>query len=64
MFCVMQTSDTEPMLLHIAVAAKRLGLSQHQVRHLVNDGTLPHQKVANRTYIPVRAIEEYVGAAS
>lgn len=61
MVTVMLTSDSGPLLIHIGVAATRLGLSQYQVRRLVKTDVLPSTTIGNRVYIPETALDEYVG---
>lgn len=54
-------------LIHIRLVAERLGLSEYQMRGLVERGVLPSTKVGNRTYIPTTAVDAYlesIGAAS
>lgn len=56
-----------PELIHILEVARRLGLSEFQMKGLVEKGTFPHTKIGRRTYIPARAVAEYldsIGAAS
>ena len=57
---VMQTSNRGPLLIHIGAAARRLGLSQYQVRGLVRSDTLPSTTIGNRVYIPETALDDYV----
>lgn len=53
-------SESEPLLLHVRATAEEMGLSPYQVRNLVKAGTLPHERIGNRTYIPASAVREYV----
>jgi excisionase family DNA binding protein len=56
----MPNQQGDALLLHLPDAAEKLGLSAYQTRNLVKAGTLPSQRLGNRTYVPVAAIEEYV----
>jgi hypothetical protein len=53
-------SPPEPKLAHISDAADRLGLSRWQTRKLIEAGALRAEKIANRTYVAVESINEYV----
>lgn len=50
----------QPLLDHVSIAAEKLGLSEYQVRKLVDKGLLPGQKIGGRLYIPAKSIREYV----
>lgn len=52
---------TEPLLLSIPEAAKRLGIGQDSVRELVKCGRIASVKVGTRNRkVPAVALEEYV----
>lgn len=53
--------DTPP-LLHIGVVAERLGLSVHQVKHLIDDGRLVAERIGARTYVPTGSLTTYVAS--
>lgn len=58
-----------PLLLSIKRTASLLGLSEWQVRGLVEEGTLPATRVPptgpkRRIYIPAAAVSEYVASIS
>lgn len=47
-------------LIHISVAAKQLGLSEYQMRGLVEKGEIPATRIGNRTYLLERSLSEYL----
>lgn len=53
-------TDEEPLLFSAKLAAKALGISEMQVKHLVEDGRLPATRIKNRMFIPSASIREYV----
>lgn len=57
---VVQTE--QPLLVHISVVAKQLGLSVYQVKRLIEAGRLPSEPVGVRIYIPAEAVREYAAA--
>ena len=50
----------EGELVHISIAATQLGLSEYQMKGLVEKGVLPATKIGRRTYLLQRAINEYL----
>ncbi|WP_310962103.1 helix-turn-helix domain-containing protein [Nocardioides terrisoli] len=54
------TADEAPLLLSPKLVAKSLGISEMQVKHLVDGGQLPSTRIKNRTYIPAESVREYV----
>lgn len=52
--------NTEPMLIKIKDAAVLLGISEWQVRRLIEAGELPSTRISNRLYLPLAAIKGYV----
>lgn len=57
--------DNGGALIHISVAAKQLGLSEYQMRGLVEKGEIPSTLVGNRTYLLQRSVDAYLdGIAS
>jgi excisionase family DNA binding protein len=60
-------TDAQAELVHISEVAKQLGLSEYQTRGLVEKGEIAATRIGNRTYIPARAVTEYlesIGRAS
>lgn len=55
-------TEIDPKLVHISEVAKLLGLSEYQTKGLVEKGKLPGEKIGNRTYIPARAVVDYIEA--
>jgi excisionase family DNA binding protein len=50
----------EDKLLRVNVAARRLGLSERQVRRLINAGRLPAVRQGERqTRVPAQAVENF-----
>jgi hypothetical protein len=60
----MGVEDSGPLLLSLKLVAERLGLSEWQVRGLIDDGTLPAERIKNRIYVPAGSVVEYVEAIS
>lgn len=56
----MTKRDTGGRLIHISVAAEQLGLSEYQMRGLVEKGEIPSTKVGRRTYLLQRSVDEYL----
>lgn len=54
------STEQAPLLLSAKLAAKALGISEMQVKHLVDDQVLPATRIKNRTYIPSESVREYV----
>lgn len=55
---------SEPMLISIAEASKRLGVSAARVYELVRTGELKSVPVGSRNRkVPVKALEEYIETA-
>lgn len=62
-------TEDGPLLLSIKHVASLLGLSEWQVRGLVNEGSLPATRVPptgpkRRMYIPAASVAEYVAGIS
>jgi excisionase family DNA binding protein len=47
------------LFVHIAEAARDLGLSELKVRQLIASGRLPVEPIGKRTYIPAAAVKAY-----
>lgn len=56
----MNAAADGPLLLHIREAAKVLGISQSQLRKVVDAERIRNERIANRIYIPEAAIAEYI----
>ena len=57
------TSSAAGELIHISTVARDLGLSEYQMKGLVERGEIAATKVGRRTYILRRAVEEYLEKA-
>ena len=56
--------DEERMTLSIEEAAARLGISRALAYELVRRGELPRLRLGRRIVIPLKALEEFVDAAT
>ena len=56
--------DEERMTLSIEEAAVRLGISRALAYELVRRGELPRLRLGRRIVIPLKALEEFVDAAT
>lgn len=56
----MPNASKDAELVHISAVQARLGLSEYQVRGLVEAGDLPATKVGRRTYILTSAVDDYL----
>lgn len=56
----MVNTDAPGELLHISLVQARLGLSEYQVKGLVERGDLPSTKIGRRTYIPTDAVDKFL----
>lgn len=50
----------QPLLLSAKLAASLLGVTDRQLRHLVDDGQLPDVRIKNRMFIPSASVHEFV----
>ena len=57
-------ADEERMTLSIEEAAVRLGISRALAYELVRRGELPRLRLGRRIVIPLKALEEFVEAAT
>jgi excisionase family DNA binding protein len=56
----MRTEEIEPMLITIKKASETIGLSERQVRHLLDERRLRFVKIGARIMIPREALAEFV----
>lgn len=49
-----------PLLLSAKIAARVLGVTDMQLRHLVAEGRLPDVRIKNRMFIPSASVHEFV----
>jgi len=49
----------QPLLISVAEAAARVGLSRGGVYSLIQAGQFPHKRVGGRLLVPVQALEEW-----
>jgi excisionase family DNA binding protein len=55
-----EAQEPQPLLLSAKLAASLLGITDRQLRHLVDDGQLPDVRIKNRTFIPSASVREFV----
>lgn len=53
-------TDTQAELIHILEVGRQLGLTEYQMRGLVERGEIAATKVGKKTYIPARAVTDYL----
>lgn len=56
----MANKNADGELIHISAAAKHLGLSEYQMRGLVEKGEIAATRVGRRTYLLRGSVGEYL----
>jgi excisionase family DNA binding protein len=51
---------TEPLLVSVRDAARRLGIGRDACYRLVHEGRLPHLQIGRRVLVPVAALVRFV----
>ncbi len=50
----------EPLVISVAEAAERVGVSDWLVYRLIQQGNFPHRRLGRRIVIPVHALERWI----
>ncbi len=50
----------EPLVISVAEAAERVGVSDWLIYRLIQEGNFPHRRLGRRIVIPVRALERWI----
>ena len=56
------TVTMKPLLISVADAARVLGLSRSTISELARKGTIPSIRIGSRVLLPVKALEQWIGA--
>lgn len=54
---------TQPLLISVQEAAKRVGLGKSKVYAMIDAGQFPHKRVGRRVLVPVKALEKWADDA-